>query len=69
MRCLAWCLLALGLTACPRPSSQPAPIRVAAASDLAIALEQMREPFEQKSGQKLEIILGSSGKLARLLVE
>lgn len=69
MRRSAWCLLALLLAACPRSSSERPPIRAAAASDLALALEQMRAPFEKASGQKLELILGSSGKLSRQLVE
>lgn len=40
------------------------PLRVAAASSLRPALEQIRAKFEQASGQRVEIIHGSSGLLA-----
>ena len=72
MRSLSWPLFALALlcaTGCPRAPAAKAPVRVAAASDLALALEAMRGPFEANSGEKLEVILGSSGKLSRQLVE
>ena len=68
MRSLAWPLFALALSACPRAPAK-APVRVAAASDLALALEAIRSPFQTASGERLEVILGSSGKLSRQLVE
>jgi molybdate transport system substrate-binding protein len=64
MRRALWLLLLLAACKEPKP-----PVRVAAASDLAIAFEQLRAPFEQASGQKLELIFGSSGKLSKQIVE
>ncbi len=64
-----WPLLALALAGCARSPAGKAPVRVAAASDLALALEAMRGPFEAQSGETLDVLLGSSGKLARQLVE
>lgn len=60
-------LAAFLLGACKAPAK--APVRVAAASDLTAAFEAMRAPFEQDSGEQLELIFGSSGQLSKQLVE
>lgn len=66
MRLLVVC--ALALMAC-KDAPAARPIRVAAASDLTVAFEAMRESFEKQSGQKLEFVFGSSGQLSKQLVE
>lgn len=66
MRSLLVCGLALAACA-DRGARQP--VRVAAASDLTIAFEAMRAPFERESGEKLEFVFGSSGQLSKQLVE
>ncbi|HEY6877079.1 MAG TPA: molybdate ABC transporter substrate-binding protein [Polyangiales bacterium] len=57
----------------PAPQAEPAPrgeapkavIRVAAASDLTRAFEELRGAFQQESGERLEITFGASGMLAK----
>jgi molybdate transport system substrate-binding protein len=52
------------LLACNRPSaSQAAPIRVAAASDLARAFEEIAALHERTTGQKVQLTFGSTGLL------
>lgn len=54
------------LVACGREAPKPAPvIRVAAASDLTGAFEELRASFERDSKQKLELSFGASGMLAK----
>ena len=69
MRSAVWPLLALALAGCPKAPQDNHPLRIAAASDLALVLEGLRLPFEVETHQKVELILGSSGKLSSQLVE
>ncbi len=60
-------VLALALqVACSRKKGV---IRVAAASDLAIAFKEVEATFEKKSGKQVDIILGSSGQFAQKIGE
>ena len=45
------------------------PVRVAAASDLAIAFKEVGDAFEQSSGKKVEFSFGSTGLLAKQITE
>ena len=60
--------LAFVASAC-RPSAASAPVRVAAASDLATAFDDLSSEFERAGGARVEVILGSSGLLARQIAE
>jgi molybdate transport system substrate-binding protein len=67
---LVVCTLALLLFACGREPARSAPvpppvIRVAAASDLSRAFEDIRTAFERESKQKVELSFGASGMLAK----
>lgn len=53
----------LGLAAAQ--GARPAPVRVAAASDLQFALPELAARFNQESGQRVELNFGSSGKFAQ----
>lgn len=46
-------------------ASGPAPPRVAAASDLQFALPEVADRFSQDTGDRVELVFGSSGLLAR----
>jgi molybdate transport system substrate-binding protein len=62
--------LALAVTACdraPKPSAEP--LKVAAASDLAIAFKDVGAAFEAKTGKKVVFSFGSTGLLARQIAE
>ena len=61
----AWLLAVLCLTApgCVRPKTT-APLRIAAASDLQLALPKLTERFQARSGIVPSITFGSSGQLA-----
>jgi len=48
--------------ACASPASPP---RIAAASDLQFALNDIAEQFARERGQRVELVFGSSGSLAR----
>jgi molybdate transport system substrate-binding protein len=63
---LVGCVLA-ALAACRR--SDPEPVRVAAASDLTTAFEELGRSFEQQHKQKVSFTFGSSGLLAKQLSE
>lgn len=59
-------LFALALVfACSREPPQPAPVRVAAASDLTRAFEAMRPAFEEQTGRRVELTFAASGTLAK----
>jgi molybdate transport system substrate-binding protein len=45
------------------------PLRVAAASDLAGAFDEIRAAFERSSGKKVEMTFGSTGLLAKQIAE
>ena len=46
-------------------ASQPPPARVAAASDLQFALPEVADQLAKETGQRIELVFGSSGTLAR----
>jgi molybdate transport system substrate-binding protein len=60
-------VLALALVGCR--SSEPEPLRVAAASDLTEAFTELGARFEEDTGTKVVFSFGSSGLLARQLAE
>ena len=49
--------------------SQAPPPRVAAASDLQFALREVADQFAKETGQRVELVFGSSGNLARQIQE
>jgi molybdate transport system substrate-binding protein len=51
--------------ACSRSSADSAPLTVYAASDLALALEELVPTFERATGVQVRTVLGSTGNLAR----
>lgn len=53
----------LGLAAAQE--ARPAPVRVAAASDLQFALPELAAGFRRETGQRVELNFGSSGKFAQ----
>ena len=56
--------LVIALATCSKPSG-PTPLRVAAASDLAHAFDEIAHVFEAKTGTKVQVELGASGLLAK----
>lgn len=64
---LKWGILSAGLalTACAPNPSTPAPLRVAAASDLQAAFPALIAGFHQHSGETVEMIAGASGQLSQ----
>jgi molybdate transport system substrate-binding protein len=58
-------LAATVLTGCWSPAFAQQPPRVAAASDLNFALTEIAEQFAREQGQRVDLIFGSSGTLAR----
>lgn len=62
--------LLLGLaSACKREASAPATLRIAAASDAIAAFETLGKIFETRHQTKVSFTFGSSGLLAKQLVE
>lgn len=57
-------LLAI-LAAGPVPAGAQSPPLVAAAADLAAALPEVAEAFTRETGQRVELVFGASGTLAR----
>ncbi len=58
----------LGASACdrsPRPAASSEPVRVAAASDLTLAFEQIGRDFQAETGQSISFSFASTGVLAR----
>jgi molybdate transport system substrate-binding protein len=51
----------------PAPPAPPAQVRVAAASDLTLAFEELGKRFEQRTGQKVSFSFAASGALAKQL--
>lgn len=64
------CVIAVTAPACKR-SGHPtsAPVRVAAAADLAHAFPEVGRAFEAQTGQKVEFSFGASGLLAKQLAD
>jgi molybdate transport system substrate-binding protein len=61
-------LLLLGIVFCvawPTPSPAQKPPTIAAASDLNFALAEIVNQFARETGQKVEVVFGSSGTLTR----
>jgi molybdate transport system substrate-binding protein len=62
--------LTLGIVACGKRDGGPnAPIKVAAAADLAYAFEELGAAFEKKTGREVVFSFGSTGLLAKQLAE
>jgi molybdate transport system substrate-binding protein len=70
---LALIACSAGAPECVRGGSQSGrkgePVRVAAAADLAVAFKEIGSAFEQSSGKKVEMTFGSTGLLAKQIVE
>src|SRR3954469_17579426 len=52
-----------------RESDAGAPLRVAAAADLAFAFKDLGQAFEKKTSQKVDFSFGSTGLLAKQIAE
>ena len=64
------CALTLGLSGCKKaPSQHPAPLKVAAAADLASAFKDVGDAYEKKTGQPVTFSFGSTGLLAKQIAE
>lgn len=63
MRMLVVLLIAAGASTCGARSEPPA--RVAAASDLQFALTDVADQFQRETGDRVEVVFGSSGNLTR----
>lgn len=68
-RLVALLVLALVCWSCQGRSSPAAPVRVAAAADLAAAFEVLGREFEAQTGRAVVFSFGSTGLLARQLRE
>jgi molybdate transport system substrate-binding protein len=64
-------VLALSATACKNSSGarQGEPLRVAAASDLALAFKEVGDAFEKQTGKHVDFTFGSTGLLAKQISE
>ncbi|WP_143076130.1 molybdate ABC transporter substrate-binding protein [Stigmatella erecta] len=51
----------------PASMAAPAPARIAAAADLSVAFEEMGQAYEQLHHEKVTLIFGASGTLAKQL--
>jgi molybdate transport system substrate-binding protein len=71
IRQLPWVLLAAlcALFGNQLPTEAQSAATVAAASDLRFALESVSQAFSRHSGERVELVFGSSGNLARQAVE
>jgi molybdate transport system substrate-binding protein len=61
-----WLLLisTLGCDGTKGTPTPAAPLRIAAASDLQLALPKLRDPFQARTGIVTELVFGASGRLA-----
>ncbi len=59
----------LGVVACHKAPSGPAPLKVAAAADLAAAFKDVGAAYEKKTGQPVSFSFGSTGLLAKQIEE
>jgi molybdate transport system substrate-binding protein len=60
----------LGVGACHKaPTQGPAPLKVAAAADLASAFKDVGDAYEKKTGQSVTFSFGSTGLLAKQIEE
>jgi molybdate transport system substrate-binding protein len=62
-------LLSLGCAETKDVAGLPAPLRLAAASDLQLALPKLTNEFHVKTGTKTELSFGASGRLAQQIKE
>lgn len=62
---LAVCLFLSSLFSWSQETKRPAEIVVAAAADLSVALQEIGDAYEKKTGVKLGLSLGASGALAQ----
>lgn len=70
MRHLLFAILSLAsLLGCRAEDAEPAPLRVAAAADLARAFEALGPDFERASGRRVSFTFGSTGLLAKQIRE
>ncbi|HEV7914990.1 MAG TPA: molybdate ABC transporter substrate-binding protein [Albitalea sp.] len=60
-----WLAASIAALVLPAARAQPAPARVAAASDLQFALPELSALFEQAGPHRVELSFGSSGNFAR----
>jgi molybdate transport system substrate-binding protein len=66
---LRWCLAVVVALIVVAPAVAQRPPVVAAASDLAFALTEVADRFAGDTGQRVELVFGSSGTLARQIRE
>jgi len=66
--CLLFPLAACSGSAAPRDGATT-PLRVAAASDLAVALPQLVELHQRRTDRNVDVIVGSSGLLSRQIAQ
>jgi molybdate transport system substrate-binding protein len=60
----AWLLAVMCMAAFGCERAQPAPLRIAAASDLQLALPKLVDRFQASTGTKASLTFGASGQLA-----
>ena len=69
-RLAAWTVSAIALSAgCAAKEPASAPVRVAAASDLAAAFSELGRDWERATGKRVAFTFGSTGLLARQIKE
>jgi molybdate transport system substrate-binding protein len=66
---LAFLIAGCGKKDAPEGAAPQGPIKVAAASDLALAFKEMGAAFEKKSGRRVVFSFGSSGNFAKQIAE
>jgi molybdate transport system substrate-binding protein len=68
-RFVACAMLLLALAACDGRSAQRQELLVGAASDLALAMPILAAAFEEETGIRMNVTLGSSGQLAQQVLQ